>query len=45
MHKWRKEYEYNAVIRVLIECYLNLVFCALLNLWSVLIGAVDNIMS
>lgn len=34
-HKWRKEYEFNAVIRILIECYLNLVFCSMLNISSV----------
>eukprot|EP01022_Parablepharisma_sp_SALTPOND_P031822 TRINITY_DN817_c0_g1_i8.p5 TRINITY_DN817_c0_g1~~TRINITY_DN817_c0_g1_i8.p5 ORF type:complete len:354 (-),score=14.54 TRINITY_DN817_c0_g1_i8:678-1739(-) len=35
IHKWREEYEYNAVIRILIECYLNMNFCALLNIWQV----------
>jgi len=35
IHKMKKEYEYNTIIRVLIECYLNMSFCAILNLWMV----------
>eukprot|EP01022_Parablepharisma_sp_SALTPOND_P012507 TRINITY_DN1609_c0_g2_i1.p1 TRINITY_DN1609_c0_g2~~TRINITY_DN1609_c0_g2_i1.p1 ORF type:complete len:1244 (+),score=61.49 TRINITY_DN1609_c0_g2_i1:84-3815(+) len=35
IHRWKKEYEFNAVIRILIECYLNLVFCSFLNIWMV----------
>eukprot|EP01022_Parablepharisma_sp_SALTPOND_P001165 TRINITY_DN105725_c2_g1_i1.p1 TRINITY_DN105725_c2_g1~~TRINITY_DN105725_c2_g1_i1.p1 ORF type:complete len:1460 (-),score=75.94 TRINITY_DN105725_c2_g1_i1:591-4970(-) len=35
LHRWKREYEFNAVIRILIECYLNLVFCSFLNLWMV----------
>jgi len=31
----RAEYEYNSVLRILFECYLNMNFCAILNLWSV----------
>jgi len=33
--KMRKDYEYNAVLRILFESYLNMNFCAILNLWSV----------
>jgi len=32
-HKWRKEYEFTTVIRVLIETYLQMVFCAAVNIW------------
>lgn len=35
IHEWKKDYEYNAIIRILIECYLNMNFCAILNLWNV----------
>eukprot|EP01022_Parablepharisma_sp_SALTPOND_P028562 TRINITY_DN71152_c0_g1_i1.p1 TRINITY_DN71152_c0_g1~~TRINITY_DN71152_c0_g1_i1.p1 ORF type:complete len:1645 (-),score=40.75 TRINITY_DN71152_c0_g1_i1:653-5587(-) len=35
IHKWRKDYEFNAVIRVLLECYLHLVFSSFLNIWLV----------
>jgi len=35
IHKWREDYEYNAIIRILIECYLNMIFCAILNIWNV----------
>ncbi len=31
--RWKQEYVYNAVIRVLIETYLDLVFCSLLNIY------------
>ena len=34
--EWKEDYEYNAVIRVLIECYLQLNYTALLDLWNVL---------
>jgi len=34
-HKWKKEYEYNVIFRVIIECYLQMSFCAILNLWNV----------
>eukprot|EP01022_Parablepharisma_sp_SALTPOND_P000759 TRINITY_DN104_c0_g1_i1.p1 TRINITY_DN104_c0_g1~~TRINITY_DN104_c0_g1_i1.p1 ORF type:complete len:558 (-),score=49.25 TRINITY_DN104_c0_g1_i1:6073-7746(-) len=32
-HKWKKEYEYNTICRVLMEAFLNMSFCALLNIW------------
>eukprot|EP00826_Nyctotherus_ovalis_P017827 TRINITY_DN15270_c0_g1_i7.p2 TRINITY_DN15270_c0_g1~~TRINITY_DN15270_c0_g1_i7.p2 ORF type:complete len:110 (+),score=21.17 TRINITY_DN15270_c0_g1_i7:177-506(+) len=32
---WKSNYEYNAVIRTLIETYLSLFFCSLLDLWFV----------
>jgi len=35
IHKMKKEYEFNTVIRVLIECYMNMSFCVVLNLWMV----------
>jgi len=33
IRRWKKDYEYNAVIRILIETNMNLVFCAFLNIW------------
>jgi len=33
IRRWKKDYEFNTVIRVLIECYMNLVFCSFLNIW------------
>jgi len=33
IRKWKKDYEFNTVIRVLIECFMNLVFCSFLNIW------------
>jgi len=35
IHKWREEYEYNTIFRIIIECYLNMNFCAFLNIWNV----------
>lgn len=35
IRKWKEEYEYNCVIRTLIEAYLNLNFCALMNIKKV----------
>eukprot|EP00826_Nyctotherus_ovalis_P006877 TRINITY_DN1167_c0_g1_i4.p1 TRINITY_DN1167_c0_g1~~TRINITY_DN1167_c0_g1_i4.p1 ORF type:complete len:151 (-),score=47.88 TRINITY_DN1167_c0_g1_i4:732-1184(-) len=35
IRKWKEEYEYNCVIRTLIEAYLNLNFCALMNIRKV----------
>ena len=35
IHRWKRDYEYNAIIRILTECYLNMIFCAFLNLWLV----------
>ena len=32
IHRWKRDYEYNAIIRIVIECYLDLFFCALLDL-------------
>lgn len=32
IERWKQEYKFNGVIRVLLECYLNMNFCALLNL-------------
>jgi len=32
--RWRREYEYNTVLRVLIECYMHMVFCSFLNIWA-----------
>jgi len=33
IRRWKKDYEYNGVIRILIETNMNLVFCAFLNIW------------
>ncbi len=33
--RWKAEYEFNAILRTLIECLLNMIFCALLNIWQV----------
>jgi len=33
VRRWKKDYEYNGVIRILIETHMNLVFCAFLNIW------------
>jgi len=33
IRQWKKDYEFNNVIRILIECYMNLVFCSFLNIW------------
>jgi len=35
IHKWKKDYEYNTPIRVLIETYLNMTFCSFVNIWLV----------
>jgi len=35
IHKMKKDYEYNGILRILIECYLNMNFCAILNIWNV----------
>jgi len=35
IHKWKSDFEYNAVIRILIESFLNLTFCSMLNMWHV----------
>jgi hypothetical protein len=32
VHKWKADYEYNTVIRVLMEAFLQMTFCALLNI-------------
>jgi len=33
IRRWKKDYEYNGIIRILIETNMNLVFCAFLNVW------------
>jgi len=40
VHKWRKDYEFNTPIRVLIETYLNMTFCSFLNIWFVFLALV-----
>ena len=35
IHKWREEYEYNTLLRALVECYLNMTFCAFLDICQV----------
>jgi len=35
MKRWMKEYRYNGILRILFECYLNMNFCAFLNLKTV----------
>jgi len=42
IYRWRKEYEYNAVIRILLECYMNLVFCSFLNIWMVFLDKIKK---
>ena len=37
IHKWKEEYEYNTILRSIIECYLDLSFCSILNIWAVLL--------
>lgn len=36
IEKWKEEYVYNTPIRVLIECFVQLTFCALLNISEVI---------
>jgi len=33
LRRMKKDYEYNAVIRILLETNMNMVFCAFLNIW------------
>jgi len=33
IRNWKKDYEYNGVIRILIETYISLSFCSFLNIW------------
>ena len=37
VHRWKQEYEYNVVIRVLIESQMDLIYCSLLNLAQVIL--------
>ncbi len=35
VRRWKREYEFNTICRVLIECFLNMTFCSILNIWNV----------
>jgi len=38
IHNMKAEYEYNGVCRILLESFLNLNFCAFMNIWSVFLN-------
>jgi len=34
IYRWKKEYEFNAIIRILLESFMLLCFCCFLDLWN-----------
>ena len=35
IHEWRSSYEYNCIFRVILESFLQLCFCSILNIYNV----------